>query len=261
MDPSKEQESDAKLVEELLIKHNWARALAGLKKDFELEALSSREERESSSALLKLSTPVIKNEDASKFVCNLCKQSFARKFTLERHMQRRHSQHHPVHKCTQCGKEYKNVQDLKTHIKREHEDLVAGNSAKQIKYDKTLANSFKVKHDDHEDYFVNGLLINDCTGEDHGTLTLDDLVGLGIDETLHGLNLASHEEHLDIILPSGRQFCLKPNQEEIEGFVKHAHGEECGCKNVVKHDDHWDFLIDQVLDVDNMTLQICSKKI
>ena len=68
-----------------------------------------------------------------------------------------------------------------------------------------------------------------------------------------------HSNHVDRVSKDGEIVCTAhpdPNDEN------HTHGSDCRCENMVKHDDHWDFLVSS-LDNDpehgpgDSPLQVC----
>ncbi len=54
-----------------------------------------------------------------KHQCNLCQLKFSQKEQLMQHMQVVHYKNNP-YDCKKCGKNFSNMQDMRTHLQKNH---------------------------------------------------------------------------------------------------------------------------------------------
>ena len=57
---------------------------------------------------------------ANRFKCQDCNQSFSRRFTLQRHLQRYHINNDIIEKCVLCGQLFNNITILNKHYRKYH---------------------------------------------------------------------------------------------------------------------------------------------
>jgi len=195
-DDSEKRARDVRKIEELLTKHNLHRTLTVLRAETGAAddahasggALPSAASLKREGVFTCPGVPTaarVRPMSADPFSCARartiyaeCGECFARQFTLNRHIQRKHRAT-VYHECDQCAKRYKNADDLVTHRISAHSRVVDSVHV--------------VAHGEHVDTVTK-------TGELHCPDTDENDHGHEHDGPCGCLNMVQHDDHWDFFL-------------------------------------------------------------
>jgi len=148
--------------------------------------------------------------------CTFCEKTFTTKGSAKRHLVSTHTSDSKQFECPRCTSKFARRDDLYTHLRRMH-------AASQLVEEMIEEHKAELK--------------GEHKGSGKGQL----------------LNVISHNEHLDVVLPSGNTIC-RPFSTDVSSAVakepsraaKACRGSKCNHWRIT-HDDHEDILVNGAL--------------